>query len=373
MGWPRVLEAPPLPSIRFRDRALVPVWDKVQAGGRLAEADGLACLRTWDLVGLGRMADWAARQRSSDRVYFTLNVHINPTNICVLACKFCDFAAKQGDPHAYEHTVEDILAQIHPDVHEVHIVGGHHPDWPFEHYEHLLRTIARERPRVQIKAFTAAEIDYFHKRWKLDEEEIFERLLAAGLHSMPGGGAEVFSERVRRALFPGKAGADRWIEIHHIAHGMGIRSNATMLYGHIETYAERIRHLARLREAQDETGGFLCFIPLEYQLGTTNLVPRPASPLEDLRTLATARLMLDNFPHVKAYWVMTGESTAAIGLNFGADDLDGTIGHERIAHAALAASPLGLTRDHMLRLIRSAGKVPVERDAAYRPVQVHAA
>lgn len=354
----------------FRDPALGRVWDKVVAERRLSREDGLAMLQTQDLLGLGQIAGHASRSVSGDRAYFVLNVHINPTNICVLSCSFCDFAARKGDSHAYEHSVEDILNSIHPELREVHIVGGHHPDWPFEWYENLLRTIKMERPGVQIKAFTAAEIDYFNKRWKLSDREIFERLIEAGLHSMPGGGAEVFSERVRSELFRGKCGADRWIEIHSLAHSMGIRSNATMLYGHIETLAERVEHLIRLREAQDESGGYLCFIPLEYQVGTTKLVERHTSPIDDLRTLATSRLMLDNFPHIKSYWVMTGESTASIGLNFGADDLDGTIGQERIAHAALAASPLGIARDRMIDLIRDAGKVPVERDATYNVERV---
>lgn len=358
-------------DVVFRDPELIPIWDKTLHHERLSEADGLTCLGTHDLLGLGRIADEVARRKSGDRVYFTFNVHVNPTNVCVLSCKFCDFAAKVGDDHAYEFSIEEIVEQIHPDVHEVHIVGGHHPTIPFEWYEDLLRTIKSERASVQIKAFTAAEIDYFHKRFKIDEGEILERLIAAGLDSMPGGGAEVFSDRIRRELFRGKAGADRWIELHLLAHSLGLRSNATLLYGHIETYAERVQHLIRLREAQDESGGWLCFIPLEYQLGTTNLVPRQASPIDDLRTLATSRLMLDNFPHVKAYWVMTGEDTASIGLNFGADDLDGTIGTERIAHAALAPSPLGLERESIVRLIRSAGKIPVERNATYDVVKVY--
>ncbi len=366
-----MLEAPARPAIRFQDPALGPIWEKSQRGQRLSEQDGLTCLATRDVIGLGRIADAAARRLSGDRVYFTFNVHINPTNVCVLSCKFCDFAAKVGDNHAYEYSIDEIIGQIHPELHEVHMVGGHHPTIPFEWYEDLLRAIKAERPTVQIKAFTAAEIDYFHKRFKLADREVLERLIDAGLDSMPGGGAEVFSERVRRELFRGKAGADRWIEIHHLAHSMGIRSNATLLYGHIETHQERVRHLMRLREAQDESGGWLCFIPLEYQLGTTLLVDRQASPIDDLRTLATSRLMLDNFPHIKAYWVMSGEETASIGLNFGADDLDGTIGTERIAHAALAASPLGLERDRMVRLIRSADKIPVERNATYDVVKVY--
>ncbi len=366
-----MLDLEPCTAESFRDPALGRIWDKVQAGRRLDREDGIAMLQTPDLLGLGRIADHASRAVSGDRVYFVLNVHINPTNICVLSCSFCDFAAKKGDSYAYEHSVEDVLNSIHPDLREVHIVGGHHPDWRFEWYVDLLRTIRSERPNVQIKAFTAAEIDYFHKRWKLSDHEILERLIEAGLHSMPGGGAEVFSERVRRMLFPGKCGADRWIEIHRLAHSMGLQSNATMLYGHVETLAERVDHLIRLREAQDESGGYLCFIPLEYQVGTTKLVERHATPVDDLRTLATSRLMLDNFPHIKSYWVMTGESTASIGLNFGADDLDGTIGEERIAHAALAASPLGIARDRMVDLIRDAGKVPVERDATYSIERVY--
>ena len=366
-------ESAQAPEIRFQDAVLEPIWHGVQAGRRLTPGEGLQCLESPDVVGLGRIADWAARRRSGGNVYFTLNVHVNPTNICVLSCKFCDFAAKHGDDHAYEYSIPQILTEIPPDVHEVHIVGGHHPDIPFEWYEDLLRAIKQDRPAVQIKAFTAAEIDYFHKRFKLSDAEVLQRLIDAGLSSMPGGGAEVFSERVRRELFRGKAGSDRWIEIHHLAHGMGLRSNATMLYGHIETHEERIQHFVRLREAQDESSGFLCFIPLEYQLGTTNLVPRHASAIEDLRMIATARLMLDNFPHIKAYWVMTGEETASVGLNFGADDLDGTIGTERIAHAALADSPVGVARTRLLGLIRSAGKVPVERNATYNILHTHAA
>jgi aminodeoxyfutalosine synthase len=317
------------------------------------------------------MADHVKRGRSGDWVYFVINRYVNPTNLCVLSCSFCDFARKPGEPGAFEHTPEDIVRMIEPDVREVHIVGGHHPDWPFERYEAIVQAVRRERPRAQIKAFTAAEIDYFWRRWKLDPREALVRLKAAGLHSMPGGGAEIFSARLQKALrFTGKAGADRWLEIHKIAHGLGIRSNATMLYGHIETLAERVEHLLRLRAAQDETGGFLTFIPLLYQVGDTRLVPRQASPVEALRVIAASRLMLDNFPHVEAYWVMMGEASASIALNFGADDVNGTLVDERIAHAARAESPAGLAREQILRMIRDAGRVPVERDALYNVVQV---
>jgi aminodeoxyfutalosine synthase len=359
-------------DLRVRDPRLRAVWEKVEAGARLDAADGLACLETDDLLSLGRMADRVKRARSGDWVFFVLNRYINPTNVCVLSCAFCDFARRKGEPGAFEHSAEDIVRMIDPDIREVHIVGGHHPDWPFERYEELVRTIHRERPHAQIKAFTAAEIDYFWRRFRVAPREALARLKAAGLHSMPGGGAEVFSARVQKALrYTGKAGAERWLEIHRIAHQLGIRSNATLLYGHIETLAERIEHLRQLRALQDETAGFFTFIPLLYQLGDTRLVPRQASPVESLKMVATGRLMLDNFPHVEAYWVMLGEATAAIALQFGADDVNGTLVDERIAHAARAESPAGLARDQILRMIRDAGRVPVERDALYNVVRVY--
>jgi aminodeoxyfutalosine synthase len=358
-------------QVRFRDARLAAVWEKVRAGERLDLADGCACLETDDLLALGRVADHVKHKKSGEWVYFVMNRYVNPTNLCVLSCAFCDFAHKRGDPGAFEHSAADIVAMIEPDVREVHVVGGHHPDWPFEYYEDLVRTIRRERPQAQVKAFTAAEIDYFWRRWKIEPREALSRLKAAGLHSMPGGGAEVFSPRLQKLLrFTGKAGADRWLEIHRIAHGLGIRSNATLLYGHVETYAERIEHLLRLRALQDETAGFLTFIPLLYQLGDTRLVDRQASPLESLKMVATSRLVLDNFPHVEAYWVMLGEATASIALSFGADDVNGTLVEERIAHAAKAESPVGLAREQILRMIRDAGRVPVERDALYNVLQV---
>jgi aminodeoxyfutalosine synthase len=264
-----------------------------------------------------------------------------------------------------------MLAMIKDGVREVHIVGGHHPDWPFEYYERLIEAIHAQHPRVQIKAFTAAEIDYFWRRWKIEPEEALSRLKAAGLHSMPGGGAEIFSTRLQKLLlYTGKAGADRWCEIHGIAHRLGIRTNATMLYGHVETLEERVDHLLRLRQQQDESGGFLTFIPLAYQVGDTKLVPRQTPPTDDLRTIAASRLLLDNFPHVEAYWIMIGEATASIALNFGADDINGTLEDERIAHAAKAESPAGLAREQLLRMIRDAGKIPVERDALYNVIKV---
>lgn len=358
-------------GVAFLDKTLLPVWEKVQLGKRLSLDDGVTLLQTTDIAALGRMADYAKTQKSGDKVYFVINRHINPTNICVLSCSFCDYAKRKGEDGAYEMSNEEILDLIDDEIREVHIVGGHHPTWPFERYEEIVQVIHDKFPNTQIKAFTAAEIDYFHKRWKLPEREILERLRAAGMQTMPGGGAEVFSARVRKELFPGKAGHERWLEIHRLAHSMGIRSNATLLYGHIETLEERIQHLLYLRELQDETEGFMTFIPLEYQVGDTMLVPRHASAIEDLRMIAVSRLMLDNFPHIKAYWIMIMEETAAISLNFGADDIDGTIGEEKIAHAAKATSPVGVARERIVRLVRDARRLPVERDALYNEVRVY--
>lgn len=367
----RSAEAQTVNGIDFTDQALVSVWKKVRAGRRLNADDGLCLFETDDLLALGRMADFVKRQRCGDWVYFVVNRQVNPSNLCVLSCSFCDFTRRRGEEGAYEMSLDQILGLIDDEVHEVHIVGGHHPDWPFEYYEEMLRAVRNRFPDVQLKAFTAAEMDYFSKRFKLPVEIVLARLQAAGLQSMPGGGAEVFSERLRKLLFRGKAGAHRWLAIHRVAHQMGIKSNCSLLYGHIETYEERVRHLLRLRELQDETDGFLAFIPLEYQTGNTGLVPRQASAIDDLKTIAVSRLLLDNVPHIKAYWVMMGEETASIALHFGASDLDGTIGEERVAHAARAQTPAGLARERIIRLIRDAGKIPVERDALYDAVRVY--
>jgi aminodeoxyfutalosine synthase len=355
----------------FRDPRLHPIWDKVRAGQRLSREDGLLLFDTEDLHGLGRMADFAKSRRHGEHVFFVLNRYVNPSNVCVLSCSFCDFARKKGEDGAFENSIEDVLEMIKPGTREAHIVGGHHPDWPFEYYERLIAAIHGARPETQIKAFTAAEIDYLWRRWKIEPREALTRLKNAGLHSMPGGGAEIFSPRLQKALhYTGKADANRWLEIHGIAHSLGIKTNATMLYGHIETMAERVEHLLRLRAQQDASGGFLTFIPLAYQVGNTKLVPRQTPPTDDLRTIAASRLLLDNFPHIEAYWVMIGEETAAVALHFGASDVNGTLEDEKIAHMAQAASPPGLAREQVLRMIPDAGKVAVERDALYNVVKV---
>ncbi len=360
------------PEILFRDPLLERAWEKVLEGGRLDHADGLACLETWDLPALGQMADHAARVRHDDRVFFVLNRQLNPTNICVLDCVFCDFAARpRNDPKAYEMDWDEILAHVTDDITEIHIVGGLHNKWPYERYVEIVRRIRDKAPALTIKAWTAVEIDFFAKIGKRSIERVLEDMVEAGLDALPGGGAEVFSERVRERLFPHKIGEREWFQVHDAAHRMGIPTNCTLLYGHIETYEERVDHVLKLRDQQDRTGGFLAFIPLEYQLGTTKIVERQASAIEDLRTIAMSRLVFDNIPHVKSYWVMLGEQTAEVALNFGASDLDGTIGNEKIAHYALAGSAAGHTREQLVRMIRAAGKVPVERDALYREVRVH--
>jgi aminodeoxyfutalosine synthase len=357
--------------MRFADARLTAVWEKVQGGERLGREDGQLLFETDDLLGVGRLADHVKSRREGDRVYFVINRHITPTNVCVLSCAFCGFARKPGQAGAYEHTIEDMVGMVKGETREVHIVGGHHPEWPFEYYERMIEAIHHAHPAVQIKAFTAAEIDYFWRRWKIEPKEALARLKAAGLQSMPGGGAEIFSARLARALrYTGKADADRWCEIHGIAHALGIPTNATMLYGHVETMAERVDHLVRLREQQDASGGFLTFIPLTYQVGTTLLRPRPTPPTDSLRTIAAARLLLDNFPHVEAYWVVLGEDTTSVALHFGADDINGTLEDERIQHMAGASTPAGLAREHLLRMIHDAGKTAVERDALYNVVQV---
>ena len=344
---------------------------KLDEGERLTREEALGLFHTNDLLRLGRLADEAKRVRWGNRAHFVINRQINPTNLCVLSCRFCDFATKRGRPNAYEMTIEEILARCSPELREVHIVGGLHPEWRWEYYLEMLRAITSRFPQIQIKAWTAVEIDYFSKKFRLSVEEVLRQLQAVGLAALPGGGAEVFSERVRKALFPFKIGAPRWLEIHRTAHRLGLPTNATLLYGHLETYEERVDHLLALRAVQNETRGFMSFIPLAYQPGKTQVVTRQASAIEDLKTIAIARLLLDNMPHIKAYWVTMGEEIASAALHFGADDVDGTIGEERIMHAAEADSPVSLTRERLIDLIREAGCIPVERDALYRTIHVY--
>ncbi len=360
-------------SIHFRDKQLIPVWDKVQNGQRLTLSDGLTMFASQDIISIGKMAHAVQQAKSGDAVYYVVNQKIEPTNICVLSCKFCDFAVKQGAADAYEMNIDEILSKLNSNVHEVHITGGLHPDWPWEYYLGMVRDIKRHFPQVDVKAFTAVEIDFFHKKFKMPIDEVLRQLYAVGLRTLPGGGAEVFSERVRKLLFNQKIGAKTWFEVHKTAHRLGIPSNSTLLYGHIETYEERVSHMLKLRDAQDETGGFLSFIPLAFQPGDTGIKPKNefTSAIEDLKTIAVSRLILDNFPHIKAYWVMLTEEVASIALNFGADDMDGTVGGEKIAHDAGAISPMAMAKDKLIKIITDAGKIPVERDVYYNALNVN--
>jgi aminodeoxyfutalosine synthase len=360
-------------NIHFRDAQLQLVWQKVQAGDRLSFDDGRVLFQTHDVISLGKMAHFVQKSRSGDAVYFVLNQKIEPTNICVFSCKFCNFSVERGDVNAYEMSIEEMLGKLTPEIHEVHMTGGLHPDWEWEYYIQMIRDIRNHFPNLDIKAFTAVEIDFFHKKFKLPIEEVLRQLKEEGMRTMPGGGAEVFSERVRKELFHQKIGTQSWLEIHRSAHKLGIASNATILYGHIETIDERLEHLIKLRELQDETGGFLSFIPLAFQPGDTGIKPRDqfTSAIDDLKMIAVSRLMLDNFPHIKAYWVMLTEEVASIALNFGADDMDGTVGGERIAHDAGAISPSTMAKDQIIKIIRDAGKIPVERDIFYNPINLY--
>jgi aminodeoxyfutalosine synthase len=359
----------------MRDPALEPARNSLLEGRRLGREEALACLRTHDPFGLARMAHVVKRALHGDDVSYVLNRQLNPTNVCYLSCSFCDFAARPRDPHAYELDRDQIRAAVAGEIREVHIVGGLHPRWSFEKYLDVVNTVREARPDIQIKAYTAVEIDFFARRARLTVREVLEALQSAGVSTLPGGGAEVFSERVRRLLFPQKIGAARWLEIHRTAHELGMPTGATMLYGHAERLDERVEHLMQLREAQDASGGFRAFIPLAFQPGpagqsktTAGLPEHTTSSLDDLRTIATARLVLDNVPHVKAYWIMLGLASATCALGAGASDVDGTVGRERIAHAAGAGTPERLTRAFLESVIREAGGRPVERDALYRPV-----
>jgi aminodeoxyfutalosine synthase len=357
----------------IKDKTLKPILEKIQAGERLDLADGMALYASHDMTGIGSLADAVRRNRHGNKAFFVYNQHVNYTNACINRCRFCAFSKNVGDPSAFTLSIEDVreklLARIDEPITEIHMVGGLNPALPFNYYIDLLETIKAIRPGATIKAFTAVEIDYFSKISGMSLAETIAALKQAGLGMTPGGGAEVMSDRVRQKLFPRKTSSDRWLAVITELHGAGLTSNATMLYGHIETIEERVAHLIRLRELQDKTGGFSAFIPLAFHSANTPLdhIPRTTA-FDDLKTIAAARLILDNFVHIKAYWVMIGEKLAQVALAYGADDLDGTIIEEKITHMAGATSAKGLTRQQMREMIRAAGFESVERDSFYRPI-----
>jgi aminodeoxyfutalosine synthase len=348
---------------------------KVRSNQRISAADACTLFASNDLLAIGELAALVNERKNGKNVFFNVNRHINPTNVCINRCAFCAFSRTTGEEGAYTLALQEICrraveAQAEGAT-EVHMVGGLHPDLAFEFYEETLAALRTAAPTVHIKAFTAVEIDYFSRISGLGIEQVLQRLMAAGLGSMPGGGAEILVEEVRQKICPEKISGQRWLEIIRLAHQAGLKTNATMLYGHVEQPADRVAHMEMLRDLQDETGGFQAFIPLAFQPENSDLKLdiKGTSGLDDLKTLAIARIFLDNFDHIKAYWVMLGEKIAQVALAFGVNDLDGTVVEEKIGHDAGAATPQSLTKDGIIRLIRKAGKVPVERDTLYRALR----
>jgi len=353
------------------DKNLLPILDKVGNEERLSFEDGLTIMATPDLHSVGMMADYVKRKKNGDKVYFVVNRHINPSNICAISCKFCAFGTTKKSANAYELSHEQMLSMLSDEIREVHIVGGLHPDWEFKEYLDIVRMIKKNYPNTHVKAFTAVEIDWFTEIAKLSIEDVLLTLKDAGVDALTGGGAEILHPDVRKKICAPKTIATRWEEIHRISHRLGIPTNATILYGHVEEPFHIVDHMDRLRNVEDDSPGFFAFIPVLFQpenTGLKNVKPFPAS--YDMKIHALARLYLDNFPHIKAYWITLGEKAAQVALHYGASDADGTIIKEKIIHDAGAPSDIGHSRDFMVNMIKNSGYTPVERDALYNEVQV---
>jgi len=355
------------------DPRLRPIQEKVLRRERLASCDALLLYQTSDILAVGWLANLVRERMHGDRTYFNVNRHINPTNVCVAACRLCAFGRRKDAPGAYTMALEEAFetagAGYSEAVTEFHIVGGLHPDLPFQYFLDLVAGLKKRFPQVHIKAFTMVEVAYLSRRAKLSIGETLEQLKAAGVDSLPGGGAEIFADRIRHIICDHKIDGREWLETARLAHKIGLKSNATMLYGHLENDEDRVDHLLKLRALQDETGGFQTFIPLAFHPEHTALEHLPKTTgLLDLRQIAVSRLVLDNFPHIKAYWQMLTPKIAQIALRFGSDDLDGTVIEEKIYHDAGATTPQGMRRQELVRLIREAGREPIERDTLYRPL-----
>ncbi len=364
----------PRHSFQTDDRRLHTIAEKVEAGERLSFDDGVALYRSPDFLAVGWLANRVRERMHGDITYFNVNRHINPTNVCVAACRLCAFGRRKDAPGAYTMALEQAwqrAAEGYSEaVTEFHIVGGLHPDLSLDYFLDLVRGLKERFPQVHIKAFTMVEIAFFARRAKLSVRETVQKLKDAGVDSMPGGGAEIFADRVRHIICDHKIDGSEWLDTARIVHELGLRSNATMLYGHVENDEDRVDHMVRLRSLQDDTGGFQTFIPLSFHPANTALDHlRTTTGLTDLRQIAVGRLMLDNFAHVKAYWQMMTDKIAQIALRFGADDIDGTVIEEKIYHDAGAQTPQGLRRSDLMRLITAAGRTPVERDTLYRSVE----
>ena len=365
---------------QLRDPALIPVGEKVLQGQRLDPADALALYQTADLLGLGALAAFANHSKNGDRVFFSANQHINPTNVCVLrnTCTFCSFARMPREDGAYTRSLEEVYLEADQargtPTREFHIVGGLHPKLRLSYYTDMIRGLKERHPAVHIKALTAVEIAHLARIEKISEREVLIAMREAGLTSLPGGGAEVFSTAVRATIAERKLTGQEWLRVHRTAHQLGIPTNCTMLYGHVETAEDRVEHLAALRDLQDETGGFLTFIPLAYHPDHNELgeelgrVGTATTGYQDLKNIAVARLFLDNIPHMKTHWPMVTPFLSQIALSFGCDDVEGTVVYERIYHEAGAQTEMHMPYFELVRLIRGAGKHPVERDSLYQPV-----
>ncbi|MGB7211869.1 MAG: aminofutalosine synthase MqnE [Gemmatimonadales bacterium] len=366
-----------LDPARLRDPALRPIAEKVAIGRRLDVADGVALFRSNDLLGIGMLAAWANDQKNGDRVYFSANQHINPTNVCILrnTCTFCSFARMPKEDGHYTRSLDEVYHEAEQargmPTREFHIVGGLHPKLRLTYYTDMLRGLKARHPDVHIKALTAVEIAHLARIERTSEEDVLIQLKDAGLTSMPGGGAEVFSTAVRASIAERKLTGEEWIRVHRTAHRLGIPTNCTMLYGHVETAEDRVEHLTMLRELQDETGGFLTYIPLAYhtennELGETlHRVGTATTGYEDLKNIAIGRLYFDNVPHVKTHWPMVTPFMSQVALSWGCDDVEGTVVYERVYHEAGARTQMHMQYLDLVRLIRGAGKRPVERDSLY--------
>jgi aminodeoxyfutalosine synthase len=356
--------------------SLQEIESKVISGERLNREEGITLFKSPDLLKIGHLARLVKEQKTGNYTFFNVNRHINLTNICVSRCKFCAFSRDKDEPGAYAMTVEEVLEKaleaVPLGITELHIVSGLHPDLPFSYYLEVIETLKKALPKVHIQAFTAVEIDYFARISGLTIRQVLEKLVEAGLGSLPGGGAEVFSDRVRTLVCHRKASTERWLEVMRTAHELGLKSNATMLYGHIETIEERVEHLLKLREVQDETGGFQAFIPLPFHPENTKLnYIKRTTAAEDLKVAAVSRLLLDNFSHIKAFWIMLGLKVAQLSLEFGVDDLDGTVVEEKITHAAGAQTEEAIEKAELIKLIKEAGRIPVERDTLYNILRIY--
>ena len=366
---------------RFRDPRLRPIAEKVMAGQRLDAADGIALYDTHDILSLGQLAEWANARKNGDRVFFSANQHLNPTNVCVLrnTCVFCSFARMPKEEGAYTRSLDEVYHEAEQargaPTREFHIVGGLHPKLRLSYYADMFRGLKERHPGVHIKALTAVEIAHLARIEKTSIEDVLIRLREAGLDTMPGGGAEVFSTAVRATIAERKLTGDEWVKVHRIAHGLGIRTNCTMLYGHVETAADRIEHLTMLRDLQDDTGGFLTYIPLAYHPDNNELgedmgrVGSATTGYEDLKNVAVARLFFDNIDHIKTHWPMVTPFMSQVVLQFGCDDLEGTVVYERVYHEAGARTDMHMPYRRLVDLIRAVGKRPVERYSFYQPVR----